>query len=102
MRLTIKDRLVLPDILPEQGGMLDMILVRSIIGKIVLTAKEITDFEVEQEGNSLKWNMEKDTGVEICFEPSELELLKARYHRLDEEKSVTSRIFDLCLKLKEL
>lgn len=90
------------DLLPEQGGMIDMILVKSISDKVALTAKEITDFSVVQEGNSVKWDQSKDTGVEIGFEMSEIELLKRRVQELDASKSITMRTFDLCLKIKEL
>lgn len=90
------------DLLPEQGGMIDMILVKSISDKVALTAKEITDFSVVQEGNSVKWDQSMDTGVEIGFEMSEIELLKRRVQELDASKSITMRTFDLCLKIKEL
>ncbi len=102
MNLTIKDRIIMVDLLPEQGGMIDMILVKSISDKVALTAKEITDFSVVQEGNSVKWDQSKDTGVEIGFEMSEIELLKRRVQELDASKSITMRTFDLCLKIKEL
>ena len=102
MNLTIKDRIIMVDLLPEQGGMIDMILVKSISDKVALTAKEITDFSVVQEGNSVKWDQSKDTGVEIGFEMSEIELLKRRVQELDVSKSITMRTFDLCLKIKEL
>ena len=102
MNLTIKDRIIMVDLLPEQGGMIDMILVRSISDRVALTAKEITDFSVVQEGNSVRWDQSKDSGVEIDFEMSEIELLKRRVQELDASKSITMRTFDLCLKIKEL
>ena len=102
MNLAIKDRIVMIDLLPEQGGMIDMILIKSISDKVALTAKEITDFSVVQEGNSVKWDQSKDTGVEIHFEMSEIELLKRRVEELDKSKSITMRTFDLCLKIKDL
>ena len=102
MNLTIKDRIIMVDLLPEQGGMIDMILVKSISDKVALTAKEITDFSVVQEGNSVRWDQSRDTGVEIGFEMSEIELLKRRVQELNASKSITMRTFDLCLKIKEL
>lgn len=102
MKMTIKDRIVVVDLLPEQGGMIDMILAKSVSDKVALTAREITDFSVVQEGNSVKWDQTKDTGVEICFEASEVEMLKKRVQELDEQKSITMRTFDLCMKIKDL
>lgn len=48
MKLTVKDRIVMIDLLPEQGGMIDMILVKSISSKVALTAKEITVFPLSR------------------------------------------------------
>ena len=100
MILTIKDRIVMPELFPERGGMLEMILVKSIADKVALTSKEITDFSIVQEGDSIKWNQSKDTGVEIDFEKSEIELLKKQVQEMDDNKNITMRTFDLCMKIK--
>lgn len=100
MILTIRDRIVMPELFPERGGMLEMILVKSIADKVALTSKEITDFSIVQEGDSIKWNQSKDTGVEIEFEKSEIELLKKQVQEMDDNKNITMRTFDLCMKIK--
>lgn len=102
MILTIKDRIVIPELFPERGGILEMILVKSIADKVALTSKEITDFSIVQEGDSIKWNQSKDTGVEIEFEKSEIELLKKQVQEMDDNKNITMRTFDLCMKIKGL
>lgn len=90
----------MPELFPERGGMLEMILVKSITDKVTLTSKEITDFSIVQEGDSIKWNQSKDTGVEIEFEKSEIELLKKQVQEMDDNKNITMRTFDLCMKIK--
>lgn len=90
----------MPELFPERGGMLEMILVKSIADKVALTSKEITDFSIVQEGDSIKWNQSKDTGVEIDFEKSEIELLKKQVQEMDDNKNITMRTFDLCMKIK--
>lgn len=102
MILTIKDRVIIPELLPEQGSMLEMIIVNSINKKVMFTPREITEFELTQEGESLKWNTEKNTDVEVFFEESEINLLKERYKKLDEEKRISRRTFDLCMKISNL
>lgn len=103
MNLTVKDRILIPEILPESGNMVEMIIVRSIQQKVSLTAKDIDyyDIKVGENGNTT-WDGEKDTGTDIEFENSEIGVLKDAYKKLDSEKKITSRNFDLCLKLKEL
>lgn len=100
MILTIKDRIVMPELFPERGGMLEMILVKSIADKVALTSKEITDYSIVQEGDSIKWNQSKDTGIEIEFEKSEIEFLKKQVQEMDDNKNITMRTFDLCMKIK--
>ena len=90
----------MPELFPERGGMLEMIIVKSIADKVALTSKEITDFSIVQEGDSIKWNQSKDTGVEIEFEKSEIELLKKQVQEMDDNKNITMRTFDLCMKIK--
>lgn len=90
----------MPELFPERAGMLEMILVKSIADKVALTSKEITDFSIVQEGDSIKWNQSKDTGVEIEFEKSEIELLKKQVQEMDDNKNITMRTFDLCMKIK--
>lgn len=92
----------MPELFPERGGILEMILVKSITDKVALTSKEITDFSIVQEGDSIKWNQSKDTGVEIEFEKSEIELLKKQVQEMDDNKNITMRTFDLCMKIKGL
>lgn len=103
MNLTIKDRILIPEILPESGDMVEMILVRSIQKKVEITAKDIDYYEIKtNESGNTQWNGSKDTGVDIEFENSEIEILKRSFQKLNDEKKINNRNFDLCLKLKEL
>lgn len=103
MKLTIKDRILIPEILPEYGNMVDMILVRSIQEKVKITSKDIDDYEIVSKDNgNITWNGAKDTGTEIEFEKSEIGILKRSYQKLNDEEKICDRNFDLCLKLKEL
>lgn len=102
MILTVKDRIVIADLLPESGGMIDMILSKSIVDKTSLTAKDVDNFNVKQSENSVTWDQSKDTGVEISFEQSEIELLKRQVKEFDSNKRITMRIFDLCKKISEI
>ena len=103
MILSIEDRVVIMnDVLPEQGNILEMILVKSINKKVEFTPKEITDFNLKQNGRNLTWNGTVNTDVEVCFEESEINLLKEQYKKFDEEKRISVRMFDLYLKIKEL
>ena len=102
MKLTIKDRIVLPEILPQQGNMIEMLVADSITKKTRFTAREVTDFKLCQKGETLTWDENVDTDVEIDFEQSEVNLLKEQLRKLDEEKRISNRIFGLCVKIRDL
>lgn len=102
MILTLKDRLTIPNLLPISGGMIEMILVKSISDKIALTPGDIETYGVKQEDDIIKWDSSKDTGVEIGFAASEIELLKKQVQEMDANKNITMQTFDLCMKIKNL
>lgn len=100
MKLIITERILIPEILPESGDMIEMLLVKSIQGKVELTASEISDWNVRQENDMILWDKEKACDKEIYFENSELTLLKKQVEELDKEKKITSRTIDLCVRIK--
>lgn len=102
MKLTIKERVVLGEILPQQGNMIEMILSSSIRKKAEFTPREITEFNLKQDGGNLTWDGSVDSDVEVFFEESEINLLKEQYKKFDEEKRVSDRMVDLFLKIRDL
>lgn len=100
MKLTITDRFIIPEILPESGDMIEMLLVKSIQEKVELTVRELEEWNVRQEDNLILWDQKKACDKEIHFENSELTLLKKQVEELDKEKKITSRIIDLCVRIK--
>ena len=106
MKLNISERLVLPGLLPEQGSMINMLLVKHIRQKIEFTSAEIGDIdlkgEVREDGSTrFKWDPQKAIDVEFHFEKSEIDFLKEQVERLDAEGNIPSSNLDLCLKIKE-
>lgn len=106
MKLSVTERIILPELLPNQGSMVTMLLAKHIREKIEFTSSEIGDFNLrgeEKEDGSyrFKWNPEKEIDVEFHFEKSEIDFLKAQIDRLDKEGNITSNNIDLCLKIKE-
>ena len=102
MKLSITERLIIPDLLPESGGMIDMLLAKSIREKTELTASEISAWNVRQESDKILWDGVKACDKEIQFESSELTLLKNQIDKLDKEQKITNRIIDLCVKIRNV
>lgn len=80
MKLHIKDRLYILQLLPTDGNFMEFSLKRSISNKVGITTEEQTKYEFKEvpEENKIVWNSEKDFNepVEIAFTQDELNYLR--------------------------
>ena len=104
MELGIKDRLLLTgQLLPKEGNMLTMVVVKDIKNKTELSQSEVTEYglKVVAEGG-LSWNEEGNKSVkEIIFTTAELSILKEKVDELDRNAKLTLDILPLCRLIKE-
>lgn len=100
MKLNIKERLMMLELLPEKGALLTMTNKRNIIKKIDFTSKEIETFEIKQDEKGIHWKNEAKP-KEVEFNSEEIKLLKEAVDKLDSEGAITDTLFDLCIKIKE-
>lgn len=104
MKLTIYERFILKEILPDHGTMLQMITMESIRDKTRITVKDIDKYSIRDnhETGNVEWDTSIDKGEEFKLDPSEIEFLKNRYKELDERGEITTRTFSLCKKIRDL
>lgn len=80
MELHIKDRLLLPTILPEKGNFMDFNLKKSVLGKVSITELERKDYNIVEnaEERRIEWDMAKDMErpLSVDFSNDELNYLK--------------------------
>lgn len=80
MELHIKDRIYIPQILPEQNNFMEYNLKREIIGKVALTEadKEKYSIEEKKEEGRITWNstLDAEQPLVVEFSKQELEYLK--------------------------
>jgi len=103
LTLTIKERVILSDILPQQGSKLQQIIVRSIVRKTEFTSEEIDEYGLKWSTQGVAWN-EKAKSAEFEFEVSESELsvLKEAASLIDKENRVTQHNLSLIEKIETL
>ena len=102
MILTIKDRLLIPSILPDCGNIVTMLIAQSITAKTKVSVSEIEKYGIKSENGRILWISNiPDEGLDVEFEKSEISLMKEGIQKLDENKNVTLDILGLCLKIKE-
>jgi len=106
MRLGVKDRLMIAQILPREGNLVAQRLIRDISQKTELSQGEMKQVEMgPAEGGGIKWDekKEKEFGQRtIKFTDAEVGFLKDQVKKLDETKKVTRDTFFLCERIHNL
>lgn len=90
MDLHIRERLLLPTILPEKGNFMDFNVKKSILKKIALTVQDRTDYEIveKKEERRIEWNVQKDIEAPLIvdFSKDELEYLQKACEAISEQQ----------------
>ena len=102
MKLNVKERVAILQMLPETGSLVEMVDIMEIVKKVRLEEEEKNNIEFKETRNSLSWNAVKDLGNDIEFKHEEISILKAAVRRLDEEKRINVSNLDICLKINSL
>lgn len=100
LKLTIKERVILSDILPQQGNKLQQIIIRGLTKKTEFKPDEVDEFGMTFTAQGVAWN-EKAKSAEFEFELSdaELSILKESASLADKEARVTQHNLSLLEKI---
>lgn len=102
MKLFIKDRIALIQMLPKEGSLNDILYSLEILKKIRIEQPEKEELDLIDTDRGVQWNTTKDVGKEIDFKFEEIQLLKGIVNHLDVNKKINLANFDVCLKIKNL
>ena len=97
MKLTIYERFILEEILPDHGTMLQIITMQSIRNKTKITVKDIAKYSIKDntKTGNIDWDRSIDNGEEFELDPAEIEFLKNRYKELDERHFFNDNTYSL-------
>lgn len=80
MELNIKDRIYIPQLLPQQNTFMEYNLKRGIIGKVSITEGDKKEYAIveDSEAGKVTWDSKKDAEMPLVvdFSPQEIEYLK--------------------------
>lgn len=101
IELTVKERAVLPSILPSQGDKLTQIMVRSLNEKVRFTESEIDELEMKSDASGIRWNQKNAEGKLFKYEISDGEalILRDASKELDSSKKVNQDNLSLVEKI---
>jgi hypothetical protein len=95
VKLDVGERMVVISILPKEGNFLTLRVLRTLVSRIGLTAEEIKEFEVVQEGDRIVWNQKGYELLEFDLADVELDIIKQELKKLDSENKLTQDMFSI-------
>ena len=100
LKLSVPDRLLLLQMLPQQGSKLEMLACDSIVKKVEFSEQEKLDFGIEFTNSGASWSSGAEVDIEFTVEQAEV--LKNAARRVDDEKTVTRQHLVLLNKIDKL
>ena len=97
LNLSVLDRIMLPQLLPQQSSKLEMITISSIVEKTTFSDQELSDLGLKDNNGKVTWTSECD--VEYKFTAEQIEVLKNASRKADENKSVNRQNIQLIEKI---
>lgn len=102
MELSIKDRLYIPAILPQEGTFKEYNHKKEILRKIEISQQERSDVGLKEnkENGRIEWDVEKDTPLSVSFSTEELQYLKQSCEKLSDQQlpddmwQIVERLYD--------
>lgn len=96
MPLTVKDRLVLLNILPETGDLTTIRIVRELREALSFSEAEHADLQMVQDGGMVRWVEGAIPDKAVDIGPKAGDTIRAALGKLDKEKKLTADHLDLC------
>jgi len=93
--LNVPERLRIATILPEEGDLLTIRLIRDLKRKVTLSAEEIKRYKAIQVSEGVQFLPEGLEPTKIEFYPAEVDLIKKQLKDLEEKGKLKEDLLDL-------
>lgn len=95
MNLSVMDRILLLNILPKEGNMQTLILLRELKEELVFSEDENRDLNVRMEGEMLFWNKDAEIPKKVVFGDTMKQIISDSFKVLDSESKLNENMIDL-------
>ena len=95
MLLSVHDRLILLNLLPKEGDLTTLRIVRDLGSSLGFSEEEHKTLSLKQTGGEISWNTEVDSGTEIEIGITASGLLLSAMQTLDKAEKLTLAHVDL-------
>jgi len=93
--LGIGGRLLIINLLPKEGNILQLRMIRNLVERVGLSAEDITEFGVRQEGQQIVWNPKGAIAKEFEFRDAEVKIIADALKALDSQSKLTADMIPL-------
>lgn len=99
--LTIKDRFALVGMLPKQGDIITMMMLRDIEIRMAMTQTEKDEHKFrKRDDGGWEWELPEKRKT-FTFSNAEMELIRTQITELDKQKKINADLLDLCILMRE-
>jgi hypothetical protein len=102
LELTVKDRFMIGELLPQESNLVDQLLARDIRTKTSISQQESTEIELVAGPGTLQWNEKKDLRKVVEFTEAELNFLDRNIKRRSAEEKIGIDMVEVILKIQTL
>lgn len=103
IKLSVRDRVIFSEILPESGRKIEMILCNDLLKKIEFTPEEVSEFGLADTGGGrVTWDTTRERSIDIELTEEQVFLLKKASNEIDEQGKVTRYNVDLLDQIDKL
>jgi len=95
MEFSITDRVALLNVLPKEGDIRTLKLMRKLREDLSFSEKEIQDFKIKVEGGMMMWDAAVAQCVDIEIGPTMLEVIRNSFETLNKQKMLKEIHIDL-------
>ena len=102
MNLSVKERLILLSILPQEGNFITLKVVRKLREALSFSEEEIKKYKFVQSGSQVTWDNTIEQGKEIEIGEKATDIITETLKKLDEQKKLKDEYFSVCEKFINL
>ena len=95
VELTIAQRAILMQIIPQEGDFLTFKIIKDMKSQIGFSEEDLQKFEIKQVDKIMTWNREKEETKTVSLGEKGIEIIITALHKLNDEKKINDTNFDL-------
>lgn len=90
--LNVGERMIVLGLMPKEGSIVTLKMIRTLVEKLGLSAEQMKEFEVVEDGDMVRWNRKGQELIEFELVDAEVELIKKQLKKMDAENKLQQQM----------